>query len=189
MTLFDLIIKIYFNKKLFLKNFLILVAFNIFGLIFIYTSHESDNAKTLIFKDVPINAKELIYQNYEIRKLVKDGFIISIDIDEFGFTFWDYRFKSKKGLSRDTIEDISNVLFRSIIEYKFHLEQSSSQDPVNINKLKNIKLYIQSQNIDKYEVIDDVNKKLSIQRIISILIQTNILALIIIFIFRIRLML
>ena len=81
------------------------------------------------------------------------------------------------------------ILFRSIIEYKFHLEQSSSQDPVNINKLKNIKLYIQSQNIDKYEVIDDVNKKLSIQRIISILIQTNILALIIIFIFRIRLML
>ena len=188
MTLFDLLTKIYFSKKLILKNLLLLITFNIIGLIFVSQSHNNEISKTLIFKDVPINAKSLIFQNYDVRKLVENGLIIAIEIDEFGFQIWDHKFISKNvEISESTIENISNVLFRAIIDHKIHIESTSNKDPIQKNKLKNIRDYIQSNKIKKYSIIEDTNNKTDLQKIISILVQANVFAIIVIFIFRIRL--
>ena len=188
MTLFDLLVKIYFSKKLILKNFLIFIAFNIIGLIFIFSSNKAEFSKTLIFKDVPINAKSLIFQNYDIRELVENGLIIAIEIDEFGFQIWDHKFiTGNEKMSENIIENISNVLFRAVIDHKVYIESTSNNDPSLKIQLKNIKDYIQSNKIKKYSIIEDTNNKKDLQKIISILVQANIFAIIVIFIFGIRL--
>ena len=188
MSLFDLITKIYFSKKLILKNFLLLITFNIIGLIFVFGSQSTNITKTLIFRDVPINAKSLIFQDYGIRKLVENGLIIAIEIDQFGFQIWDHKFISRgEDISESTIDSISNVLFKAIIDHKVHIESTSNKDPIQKNKLNNIKDYIQLNKIKKYSIIEDENNIMNSQRIISILMQANIFAIIVIFIFRIRL--
>ena len=85
MTLFDLLTNIFFSKKVIIKNLIIIIIFNIFGLMYIFYADKRIDFKTIIFTDIPINASTSIYQNYDIRRLVKDGLVIKIDQDEFGF--------------------------------------------------------------------------------------------------------
>lgn len=187
MTLFDLLTNIFFSKKVIIKNLIIIIIFNIFGLMYIFYADKRIDFKTIIFTDIPINASTSIYQNYDIRRLVKDGLVIKIDQDEFGFQIWDHKFDiNTSDLNEEIIDLISTVLFRSIIDQKLSIESLMDKNPTQRYTLANINNYIQSNRIKEYKILEYNNNKKEFQKILSIIIQANIFAMVIIFIFRIR---
>ena len=186
MTLLDLLIKIFFAKKVIVKNVMILLLFNIISLVYIFSLERSVATKTIIFNDVPINATSQIYQNYDLRKLVEKGLLISILKDKNGFLSWDHKFEiNSDAMRQDVIENVSNVLFRSIVNQRNIIR--NKKDPRNKYILDNLEEYIELNKIKKFVITSDANKQKQFQKILSILIQANIFAVIIIFIFRIRL--
>lgn len=188
MTLFDLLVKIFFDKKIIFKNFLILIIFNFLSLIFIFNSDQTPTKKILVFEDVPINARNSIYQNYEIRSMVQNGLQINIEKDEYGFQIWDHKFiTTDLKMNEDTIDRLSNILFKAIIDNKIFIERSLNRDPSQRNRLVNIQDYIQENKIKKFFIIDDSDNSKELSKIVSIIMQANIFAIIVIFIFRIRL--
>ncbi|MDA9733434.1 hypothetical protein N9U63_02150 [Candidatus Pelagibacter sp.] len=188
MTLLDLLIKIFFKRNVIIKNLIILILFNLISILYIFYSHDPVKTKTIIFKDVPINAVNEIYQNFDMRELVKEGLSISIERDEFGFQSWDHKFQIiGDQVNQDKIDTISNVLFRSIIDHKIFILSTINKDPRNKYILNNINEYVQSNKIKKFFLSEDQNKKEQNQKMLSIIIQSNIFAIIIIFIFRVRL--
>ena len=187
MTLLDLLVKIFFDKKSLFKNFIILIVFNFLSLLFIFYN-ETPTQKILVFEDVPIDANNSIYQNYEIRSMVQNGLQIKIEKDEYGFQIWDHKFITpNSGMDENTIERISNILFKAIIDNKIFIEKSVNRNPSQRNRLVNIQNYIQENKIKKFIIIDDTNNEKELQKIASIILQANIFAIILIFIFRIRL--
>lgn len=187
MTLFDLLTNIFFSKKVIIKNLIIAIIFNIFGLIYIFYTDEKVDVKTIIFTDIPINASTSIYQNYDIRRLVKEGVVIKINQDEFGFQIWDHKFDiNTSDLNEEIIDLLSTVLFRSIIDHKLSIESTMNIDPTQRYTLTNINNYIQSNRIKDYKILEPDNNKKEFQKILSIIIQANIFAMVIIFIFRVR---
>lgn len=188
MTLLDLLVKIFFDKKYIFNNFLILIVCNFLSLVFIFYIDQAPEKKILVFEDVPIDARNLIYQNYEIRGMVQDGLKIEIVKDEYGFQIWDHKFIAPNSkMNENTIDRIGSVLFRAIIDNKIFIERSVNRNPSQRNQLVNIQDYIQQSKIKKFFIIDDANNKKDLQKIVSIILQANIFAIIVIFIFRIRL--
>lgn len=187
MTLYDLLVKIFFDKKNIFNNFLILIIFNFLSVIFIFNSDQAPTKKILVFEDVPINGKNSIYQNYEIRGMVQDGLEIYIVKDEYGFQIWDHKFVTTDlQMNENTIDRLSNILFKAIIDNKIFIERSLNRDPSQRNRLSNIRDYIQQNKIKKFLIIHDTNNNEK-QKIVSTVLQANIFAIIVIFIFQIRL--
>ena len=146
----------------------------------------TEATKTIIFNDVPINARNEIYQNFELRKLVDKGLLISIEKDEYGFHSWDHKFEiSQKYMGEDVIDTISNVLFRSIVAQRHFIKRS--EDPRQGYILNNLSDYIELNKINKFVILEDAKRIKEFQKILSIFIQANVFAVIIIFVFRIRL--
>ena len=188
MTLLEFLIKIYTGKKVIKKNLIIILLSNFIAIIIIilnYTSLQQSDTKTIVFKNVPINIERDIYQNLDFRQLVMSGLVIKVEKDELGFDVWDHIFISPENIEIDsTAERINELIFFSLKANKKYLSLKTVTTPKD-----NYLLY----NILKYEK-DNLNKKnfhvqpssFRLQKIISIFIQSNIFAIILIFIFRIK---
>ena len=113
--------------------------------------------------------------------------VIKINQDEFGFQIWDHKFDiNTSDLNEEIIDLLSTVLFRSIIDHKLSIESTMNKDPTQRYTLTNINNYIQSNRIKDYKILEPDNNKKEFQKILSIIIQANIFAMVIIFIFRVR---
>lgn len=189
MTLIEFIKKIYFDKSIIKKNLLLILLLNFFALIVFFYNHSFSkfaDKEQIIYDNVPINITKDVYQNLPFRDLVSKGLEITVEKDELGFQVWSYIFSSpNQQISDKTIE-----LFNKILADALNMQKSNllAKKEVNNNDkylLKNILNY-ENINLNKktYHVELLTNNRL--HEILSIFIQFNIFAIIIIFLLRIN---
>lgn len=191
MTLLEFLIKIYTGKKVIKKNLIIVLLANFIAIIIItlnYKALQQPDEKTIVFKDVPINIERDIYQNLDFRQLVVSGLVIKVEKDELGFEVWDHIFISPKNIDiTNTAKRINELIFFSLEVNKKYLSNITEPTPKDNYLLYNILKYEKKYLNKKNFVVRSKSLKLqNNQKILSIIIQSNVFAIILIFIFRIR---
>jgi len=189
MTLLEFIKKIYFQKSVIKKNLLLILIVNFIGFIFILYNHSSSkfsDEEKIIYSNVPINITKDIYQNLPFRDLVGDGLSIDIEKDGLGFQVWNYIFSSpNQKISDKTIGLFNELLANGLKNQKNFILKSKEINNNDNCLLQNILQYeVLNRNKKAYYYEPLVNNK--IQEILSIIIQSNIFAIIFIFILRIQ---